>query len=74
MSCYFRHIKDALVQAGLEVTPQNRKVIDQALHEVVGVPYKDCPAAWKAIKEKYLASDAGRGLLSKALKAESRSL
>ena len=70
MSCYFRHIKDILAQAGIEVTPENKKSIDQALHEIVGVPYKACPAAWKAIKEKFLADAAGRKRLSEELAAK----
>jgi len=56
MSCYFRHMKDVLAEAGIEVTPANKKRIDQALHQVAGVAYKDCPAVWKRLKQE-LASD-----------------
>ena len=37
-------------RAGIVVTKDNKKNIDQMIHELVGVNYKDCPAAWKAIK------------------------
>lgn len=72
MSCYFRHMKEILIQVGIEVTPQNKKAVDQALHELVDVPYKACPAAWKAIKEKYLADPAGREALVRALNSKIR--
>ena len=51
MSCYFRHLKDVMEEVGIEITPANKKEIDRILHGIVGVPYKDCPAAWKKIKE-----------------------
>lgn len=51
MSCYFRHLKDLLDEAGVEVTPGNKRQIDQAIHKIVGVEYKDCPVAWKALKQ-----------------------
>ncbi len=44
MSCYFRHIKDILNEAGIKVTPGNKKQIDQAVHNIVEVTYKDCAA------------------------------
>jgi len=43
MSCYFRHLKDILEEADIEVTPDNRKQVDRAIHQIVGVTYKDCP-------------------------------
>lgn len=51
MSCYFRHMKDVLGEAGITVTTANKKDIDQSLHQIAGVPYKECPAAWKKLKE-----------------------
>ena len=50
MSCYLRHIKDILDEAGIVVTPANRKQIDQVIHQAVGVAYKSCPVTWKKIK------------------------
>ena len=50
MSCYLRHLKDILSEAGITVTPANREQIDRALHRAIGVGYKDCPATWKKFK------------------------
>ncbi len=50
MSCYFRHMQDIFTEAGIKVTPDNKKELDRAIHGLVKVAYKDCPAAWKAIK------------------------
>lgn len=69
MSCYFRHIKDVFADAGVEVTPQNKKEVDRAVHAVVGVEYKDCPAAWRAVKEA-LAAEGGRDRFVDSLKSE----
>jgi hypothetical protein len=51
MSCYFRHIKDTFAEAGIEVTPANKKKIDQLIHELVAVEYKNCPETGRKIKE-----------------------
>ena len=59
MSCYFRHMKNTLDEAGIEVTPQNKKEIDRALHQIVGITHKDCPATWKRLKQE-LAGDEPR--------------
>ncbi len=67
MSCYFRHLKDVLAEAGIEVTPANKKDVDRALHEIVGVVYKDCPGAWKNLKQK-MASETDRAVLAKKLR------
>jgi len=50
MSCYFRHLKDILSEAGIEVTPGNKRQLDQAIHDAVEVTYKDCPATWRRLK------------------------
>ena len=52
MSCYFRHLKDILEGAGIKVTPANRKQADQAIHQIVGVAYKDCPETCQRLKEQ----------------------
>jgi hypothetical protein len=67
MSCYFRHLKDVLTEVGIEVTPENRKNVDQAIHEIMGVPYKDCPSAWKNLKSR-MANEADRAELVKKLR------
>ena len=33
MACYFRHMKDILDEAGIEVTADNRKEIDRMIHK-----------------------------------------
>ncbi len=50
MSCYFRHMKDIFTEAGIEVTATNKKEIDKAIHQIVNVSYKNCPATWREIK------------------------
>jgi predicted Fe-Mo cluster-binding NifX family protein len=59
MSCYFRHLKDIFSEAGIEVTPANRKKVDQAIHQIVRVDYKECPSAWKNIKQE-MSDDENR--------------
>ena len=60
MSCYFRHLKDILSEAGIEVTPSNKKKIDQAIHGIVGVSYKNCPSAWGKLKREILSNEQKR--------------
>ena len=43
MSCYFRHMKEVLAEAGIEVTPANRRRVDQAFRQIAGVPREHCP-------------------------------
>ena len=72
MSCYLRHLKEILDEAGIEVDPGNKKRIDSAFHQIAGVIYKDCPATWKALKETLLADEGKRRDLVKKLKAALR--
>ncbi len=60
MSCYFRHLKDVFSEVGIEVTPGNRKQIDQAIHQIVGTNYKDCPATWRRLKEQIISDEQKR--------------
>lgn len=57
MSCYFRHLKDILSDAGIEVTPSNKKQIDRIIHNILGVTYKDCPATWKRLKQEIVGNE-----------------
>ena len=68
MSCYFRHMKNILDEAGIEVTPSNKKGIDQAFHQIVGVTYKDCPATWKKLKQDLEGDEQKRQELIQKLK------
>ncbi len=60
MSCYLRHIKSILEETGIEVNPGNRKQIDQAIHQAVGVDYKDCPATWERLKQEIMTNEQKR--------------
>ena len=57
MSCYFRHLKNIFDEAGIEVTPGNKKQIDQAIHQIVGTNYKDCPDTWQKLKQQIIADE-----------------
>ena len=69
MSCYLRRIKDVLDEAGIVVTPANKKQIDQAVHQAMGVAYKNCPATWKRLKEDITGNQEKRQALIKQLRA-----
>ena len=67
MSCYLRRVKDILDEAEIEVTPGNRKKIDQVIHKAVEVAYKDCPTAWKKVKQEIMGDQQRRADLSRSL-------
>jgi len=69
LSRYFRNLKDILNEAGIEVTAENKKQIDRAIHEIVKTTYKDCPGTWKAVKQKLASSEAEKRAFVKKLKA-----
>ena len=69
MSCYLRHMKDVLDEAGIVVTPANRKQVDQAIHKAVDVTYKDCPTTWKRVKQDVMGDKEKRRALVKKIKA-----
>jgi len=52
VSCYFRHLKDILDEAGIQVTPANKKQVDRAIHQIVGMAYKDCSETWERLKQQ----------------------
>lgn len=52
MTCYFRHMKPIFKKIGLEVTKENKKEIDRAIHDIVGVEYKNCSATWREVKKR----------------------
>ena len=56
MTCYFRHLQEVFQKAGIEVTKDNKREIDEVIHGIVGVEYKNCPAAWREVKKR-LAED-----------------
>ncbi len=50
-------MKDIFVKAGIEVTKENKKKLDEAIHSYVGVEYKNCSPTWKAVKEQLLENE-----------------
>lgn len=69
MSCYLRHLNEIFDEVGIAVTSGNKKQIDQAIHQIVGVDYKDCPQAWKKLKQQITGDKKKRQELIKKLKA-----
>jgi len=59
MTCYFRHLKEVFRKAGIGITPQNKQQIDKIIHDIVGVEYKNCPAAWQQVKKRMAEDEAG---------------
>ena len=53
-------MKSILGEAGIEITPANKKQVDQAIHKAVEVDYKDCSATWKKLKQEILNDDIKR--------------
>ncbi len=60
MSCYLHHITDILDEASIRITRENRQQIDQAIHQIAGVTYKNCPNTWKKIKEEIRGDEQKR--------------
>ena len=59
MSCYIHRLKELLAQHGLDVHPEDRSRLDEAIHKVVDVRYKDCPHAWAEVKKRIKEDEAG---------------
>ncbi len=72
MSCYLRHIKDIIDEAGIVITPANRRQVDQAIHQAVGVAYRSCPATWQKIKEDIKGDEEKRRVLIRQLQVAMR--
>ena len=71
MSCYFRHLNNLFAEAGIQVTPANKKEIDRTIHQIMGVTYKECPATWRKLKLE-LADEVKRKEFLLKLKKASR--
>jgi hypothetical protein len=59
LTCYFRHLKEIFKKAEIGVTSENKREIDRIIHSIVGVEYKNCPAAWKEVKKRIAEDEAG---------------
>ena len=60
MSCYFRYMKDVLEEAGIVVSKENKQPVDEIIHAMVKVGYKDCWPAWDVVKQQIKNDPASR--------------
>ena len=74
MSCYFRHMKDVLDEAGVEVTKENKKDVDKIIHGLMDVEFKNCSPTWKAVKDHIKGDEKARTKFIKMLKKEMKTL
>lgn len=58
VTCYFRHLKGVFAKVGMEITNENRREVDMVIHGIVGVAYKNCPAAWREVKRRLAEDEA----------------
>ncbi|MBI5194493.1 MAG: hypothetical protein HZA08_13795 [Nitrospirae bacterium] len=68
MSCYFRNLKDIFEELGINVTKENKKAVDQAIHSLVSVTYKNCSPTWKEVKARIRENPEERTAFMKNLK------
>jgi hypothetical protein len=61
-------MKEVLDEAGVEVTKENKKDIDRAIHKIAGIEYKDCSTTWRTLKSEFLGDDKKRAAFVKKLK------
>ena len=59
MTCYLRHLQQIFRKAGIEVTSENKREIDRVIHDIVGLEYKNCPAAWREVKKRIAENEEG---------------
>ena len=59
MTCYFRHMKPIFEKAGVVVTKENKQRIDKAIHNIVGIEYKNCSSTWMEVKKRILEDEEG---------------
>jgi molecular chaperone GrpE (heat shock protein) len=57
MTCYLRHLKHIFTKAGVEVAQGNREDVDKAIHDIVGVEYKNCASTWKEVKKRIVEDE-----------------
>ena len=68
MSCYFRYMKDVLEEAGIVVSKENKQAVDEIIHTIAEVEYKDCWPAWDVVKQQIKNDPATREDFIKKLK------
>ena len=75
MSCYLRHLRDVVQEAGLPypAEPAGRRALDGAVRRLAGSPADaDCPDVWRTVKEQ-IADPARRAALVEGLRREAGS-
>ena len=60
MGCYFRDLEPVFKEAKVEVTPENRKNIDMAIHQAIGNPSANHDATRDAVRERLRGGDEKR--------------
>jgi hypothetical protein len=45
-------MKELFSEAGIKVTEENKKQLDEHIHKLVNVNYKNCSETWKAVKNR----------------------
>ncbi len=68
MPCYFRILKDVFDEAGIDLEAVDKKRLDLAIHQIMGVEYKDCPATGRAVKARVLGDEGKRAEFVKWLR------
>jgi len=61
-------MKDIFEEAGIEITPDNKKDLDRIIHGITEVEYKNCSPAWKALKERIIGDEKAKKQFIKKLK------
>lgn len=59
MTCYFRHLQQIFKKAGIEVSIANKREIDMIIHSLTGTDFKNCPAAWREVKQRIAEDEEG---------------
>jgi len=50
------------------VTNENKKQIDQVIHKIVNTKYKNCPLAWRRVKERIQTDEMAKKAFINELK------
>ena len=50
-------MSEVFKELDIEPTKENKKEIDKAIHKIAEIEYKNCPDAWKKIKEIISGTD-----------------
>jgi hypothetical protein len=61
-------MKEVFREAGVEVTKENKKDIDRAVHKIAGIEYKDCSTTWRTLKADFLGNENERAAFVEKLK------